>query len=799
MTLSAHKHIVDKLKFYHAHPQVRGMIQRELGDHASGPLVFHLRTEINRLARPSKRPFRIEQVIPNIDAIYHEHEGAVHHFDPITFAEFTKTIEKYNNMYTVGVEEHMHAFLQDNKEAIMHSQTIQSLEITAVDISESIYRKEERMHLGVRGLAYKLHRKPADADNLSDLVIAGRECTILTQNISENGLSLKSGTSSAAGDWWLIRLSGLEQDFVFGQPYVLYQCVKSDVLNSGDGVEHRWALKKVEHVQHAEFNIFLKRLIFANRGRYKVDLENVERSVYHHATEQFITNRVEGFCAFLTVDGATPFVFGNAQGRPLFQRFEYENSSVLPALIHKDKLVALAGDGYVFWAMIRQSKGSFFSAPLTSDPKSILFFQYALSREDAYFFQVHCSTLHDNSEAYRSHSLPHLGEMSKKIERLRRLTDHYADCTREAVDQLTHAVHFQPLSRTILKSFLEPTPVISPEQQQGLSAYSVRNAKRINVRYVVARSRELRKEDRFLLSTQISIQSELGTFQGETIDISESGCCLRTSDIRASLQDQTVTVYFGNLPKIGSQSPTGRYKVLSDKQGVLRLYSAPEHRNAAQVYMSLYLDKHFNQLEPVQETDRSGHAMLGLERALRNLHNATMPQTRGLVLRHQNLSYPARLTVSRRNQDPIFLGQSTALNKPDPKLKAIFCHLEIQKQLVNDFRRIDADTPYCRHILLIAVSKDPGAAPWIRIAGEGEWAPAKLKMLVNMLKKKGLTPLLYQLDVTRKTRVFDRYYREELAYIESVASHRSQKIYDFIKNAIGTITLLPLNGLIELE
>lgn len=799
MTLSAHQHIVDKLKFYHAHPQVRGMIQSELGDQSSGPLVFHLRTEINRLARPSKRPFRIEQTIPNIDAIYHEHDGAVHHFDQITFAEFTKTLEKYNNMYTVGVEEHMHAFLQENKEAIIHSQTIQSLEITAVDISESIYRKEERMHLGVRGLAYKLHRKPSDADNLSDLVIAGRECAIVTQNISESGLSLKSEAASAAGEWWLIRLSGLEQDFVFGQPYVLYQCVKSEIQKSAEDMEHRWALKKVEHVQHAEFNIFLKRLIFANRGRYKVDLENVERSVYHHATEQFITNRAEGFCAFLTKDGTTPFVFGNANGRHLFQRFEYENSSVLPALIHKDKLVETGESGFVFWAMIRQSKGSFFSAPLTNDPNSRLFFQYALSRDDAHFFQVHCSTLQDNSEAYRSHSLPHLGEMSKKIERLRRLTDHYADCTREAVDQLTHAIHFQPLSRATLASFMDPRPSITPEQQKGLSVYSVRNARRLNIRYVVARSRELRKEDRFSLNTQVSIQSDLGVFHGETIDISESGCCLRTSDARASLQDQIVTIHFGHLPKIGSHSATGRYKVLSDKQGVLRLYSAAEHRNAAQVYMSLYLDKHFNQLEPVQETDRAGHVMLGLERALRHLRNSTIPQTSGLILRHQNMAYPARLNVSKRNQDPIFQCHPTAPNEPDPRLKSIFCHLDIQKQLGNDFRKIDADTPYCRHILLIAISKDPGVTPWVRIADEGEWAPAKLKILVSMLKKKRLTPLLYQLDVTRKTRVFDRYYREELSYIESVASHRSQKIYDFIKNAMGTITFTPLNGLIEYE
>ena len=61
------------------------------------------------------------------------------------------------------------------------------------------------------------------------------------------------------------------------------------------------------------------------------------------------------------------------------------------------------------------------------------------------------------------------------------------------------------------------------------------------------------------------------------------------------------------------------------------------------------------------------------------------------------------------------------------------------------------------------------------------------------MRDTGESPYWYIGSITRKSRVFERYYREELNYIENCAIHRAENLHNIIKKTTGVVSLIPLN------
>ena len=109
--LKPYRNVIESLKYSHNAPNIKSLIEKQLGATATGPLVFHIRGELNRLAKQSAKPFRINQHFPDLNYTVFEHGKTSHHLDAVCLPEFMRTLEKYGGIYTVGVGEHMDAFL----------------------------------------------------------------------------------------------------------------------------------------------------------------------------------------------------------------------------------------------------------------------------------------------------------------------------------------------------------------------------------------------------------------------------------------------------------------------------------------------------------------------------------------------------------------------------------------------------------------------------------------------------------------------------------------------------------------
>lgn len=795
-----HKRVVDKLKYEHKNIQLRALIEMELGTDVSGVAVFNIKAEILRLAKKSTRPFRLDQILNNPEGHTYEHAENEHYVDTITFAELKKTLLLYKNIYTVGAEEHMYNFVKRNRDIVEHAQEMSDVNVTVIDVSEKTYRKEERMHLGVRGEAYLFLNDVDLTKNPKELIdpqnaFAHVQC--VTQNVSESGLKIKLHTSPKIGQKCLIRYKGLEDEYHISQPYIAYECVAGERIENTRNEKplYSWALRIIKNDYHKEFNIFITRLIFANRHRYKVDLENVERSVCNNIAEQFFANRQEDISIFLSSQNEPLWVYGGLLGYNTFNHFNTKLlGNTLYSSASKDNLFSIEDGAAELWAVINQGGQSIFSTVVQNNEQDIEYLKYVMQRKDGKVFIARRSKP-DLTRAFLSHSLPTKSKAYEVADRRNKMAACYSDDVRETVAEIDSIITLKEADINILEKFIEPIKdPISESQHKYFTSLSLKEKiHKGKPLYVVAQSCEFRKEDRFSIITGVKIETKIETLQGATVDLSENGCQVKLNKDTLSLEGETVNITFESLKEVDGYTPTGRYKVVNHKSGVLRLL-AFENRNA---FITAYFEKNYRTLEPVQNTNSPSAQMRGLERALRNLSNTVQSDIKAVMSFKNSTPIPTHVNLGP-SANSVILGEGVEMHESNYPAKEWMSHIALQKQVTKDFREINKDNPFCRHLAVVVLNKKTKKIQFVRIFTKKEKnTPSFMVNMQRTLVSKGLELHWFQLDVTRKSRIFDLYYREELDYIDSMAKHRGALLHDMIKKTCGVLSWTPINPFVE--
>jgi hypothetical protein len=796
---NSNQEIINKLKGQFDNPLLGKSIKSTMAS-ATPADVFKIKAEIRRLSTLSHRAFRVDQFFHNEDIQFTEMEmsGLVHHVEKLTEKKMISEAAIYGGLYTVGVEEAMEEYVKKHKPEILYYQKNINAMVTPLNISETIYRKEERMHLGVRCEISILDNDfLPDKTNFSKLKDNAPMLTGLTQNISSNGLRIRTQQPGMNGCLVLIRFTGLEKDFIFSQPYILYECVHSERANRNlqtKDFPHSWALKKVSHPNNREFDAFSENLIKANKLRLSVDIDNVQRSVTNSIAEQFLSNRERGLYLFKKQDNTPVLSFGNSLGKEIHDFFINNGVSRLSSLIHKDEIDNTPEGKSIMWAVIKQKDGSFFSAPINSDETRSKFYRYCLSRPDSHFFHVVRSKA-EKKGAFTTHNLPSTVDASSKIKHLRRLTDFYSSNTREMIDGLGWLIHITPINKKTLTQ-LNSEVTKNEFSKKDLATFSTFSLKKVSKRhlpFVKMRSRELRCEDRFKLITPISIESKDSVHYGKLDDVSESGAAITLKNTpEGNWEGRQIIVKFNELNAIGNELPHVAYRVVRQKENTIFLSQKNTGVKRTSLFWPKFLDRHFNELDPVQETDSAGGNMLGLERALRNIKNSSKTDIELLTAAQgagTSISF-ANFPDNAENKE-CWLSKRDRFHTASNNLKELFCDYDLQRTLSAIMRNVTKENPFESFLLLI--SEKNGYFKKAKIFFPDEMNALKLKTLTRSMRDTGESPYWYIGSITRKSRVFERYYREELNYIENCAIHRAENLHNIIKKTTGVVSLIPLN------
>jgi hypothetical protein len=788
--------LIEKLKYSHAKPWLKAAIEKHLGINSTPPKVFKINSEIKRRARLSYRPFRIEQYVPGADEHYFEHSGIVHHCDPLTEKEFVSELKRYHNQYTMGVEEHVIKFVEKNKEKISRSYNLKSLSVMPTDISEVMYRKEERMYFGIKCALFIINQA-------ADLTVSTKRLTnerhmipCVTQNISESGIAIKSHVPPAIGSYCVIRVIGIEEEFSLRQPYVLYKCVSGKkVGKDSDAPMYNWGFSKQEHPCHADFDLLVTKIIKINRARYKIELVSTQRSVTNKVTEQFMTNREEEIFVFANEDGDAPIVFGSYSGKSSFDFFDVdgESNSHLGNALKKDHVIPLTLNRDGVWAVVVKKNKVCFSALIKDDPESILLLHYIMSRNDSMIFSVKTAVT-SNENAFLSCNLPETSATNRPLKKQQNWVEHYAQSTCDLIQQISTVTTIKQIDLDVLAMLAgKPNISISKEEKSFLSnKYSLKESPN-KITFIAARGRELRQEDRFKLRTRVRVSSRGYNFNATTINFSVSGLCILMSGIDSHFQDEIFEVEFLDMPYIDGVKPVMRYKIVSCDRGMLHFQSASTYDDT---YTSLFIDKEFDELEPVNNKDNGGVEMVGLERALRNLKNAIQPHVKGIIQNAGALPIPSHINISKHCQDPL---KHLYSRKYTDCLfsKSIFTYINVQERVSEELKKTNAEKPFTRHLMLIATDQNGQVKKVAIYPNDSDMHHEKVRNIYNLIKSKGLVSYWYQLDITRKARTFDRYYRDELNYINAISLHKGECISDFIRKTSGIFVMTPLNDVLQ--
>lgn len=799
--IDRHMELVDELKFLANSEELTEVIKKKLGSDYSGPLAFQLKNELQRQNRLSKRSLQINEWISKAEPDPYCFDDIYHYLDPLSYAYFKALFDGYGERYTVGVEERVIAYIKKNKQNILNLQQNRHVKVVPIALHEHVYRKEERMHLGIR-LWVDIAEGDVSKTRFYDKQTMINAETALSQNISMNGLKIKHSIAGVEGQVYAIRFAGWENEFVMPGNAVLYQLVKSEKLSTVDPDaewQYTWFLKLVENTHHTSFLSFLSNQIQTNRFRYRVDVDNVEKSVINQVAEQFFTNRQEEFSLFFDHDGYCRFVYGSLLGQAEYDKFSHtKGSSLVPLLRREGVLVDDVGTTHYLFGF-KQKNGIHFAAIFDpEDPLKVDFCRYVLSRPDAYFYQVTLSEC-KASNAFLSHNIPQDAAARSTSLRVRKNINEYSESTRTEVLSLKMMLSLKPLPSDILKSTLMAKSYSSSESVEAFSQFSVLQVLKNQPIFVRARSKELRREDRFFVDTPFEIKSS--NCEGDVVDVSLSGISLRWKKGLPPYPGSVISVYFPHLPVLKSLPPQATYKVTSVDGDLIRLCGELNGELAQRRYWSAYIESHSESLVPADVSVESQETFIGLDRALRNMRNAEANTIQSLLRVRNARAVATHVNVPEKvMSNPLFsaVGQRY---KSSALLKSLFCNLPLQDHLSEQLRRISKDLPFSH--ALVAVFYQDGfrgarAISAIKVYPEGFSTYEQWYSLSQTIERRGLPVQWFSLSITRKSRLFDRYYREELEYISKMAVHRSGPLLEMVNKTVGVVELVPLTGWIEL-
>ncbi|TDF39733.1 PilZ domain-containing protein [Alteromonadaceae bacterium M269] len=311
--------IIKKLQFEHQSPQLTQLIKNELGSKSiSNGDLFYIKSEIKRKAKPCSRLIDLRSISNNAALSTFTWDKLAHVMDKPSAEHFIKLTRKYGGKYTFGVYEGVIDNFKSSKDKVKAEQLNHDVSIDKVSLCEVYRRHEERMNLGVKisvfplaSQAETLEYSEIEAQIQSDLHKASNTTQVdgHTANISVNGLQIKLRKDFSVGEIIAIRFTGLEADFVFKQKYIAYQVVRSDLVE--DGKVHLISLSQLDLETHDEFKQFTKKIIYANKKRYKVRLDNTLVSVRSKFYEQFYLSRRNALDVFTKRDGNLAYIFSS--------------------------------------------------------------------------------------------------------------------------------------------------------------------------------------------------------------------------------------------------------------------------------------------------------------------------------------------------------------------------------------------------------------------------------------------------------------------------------------------------------
>lgn len=501
---------------------------------------FLIKMELSRLAKPCQRIIDIrDKVTEQCELV--EQDALKHYLTKSTQKVLQKQIQLYG-LYTVGSFEAVHEYIAEEKNKKKIQQKLTPQKEVAQEQCELI------------ALSQKNKRGAPRMFFVSEITITlndGKQFTAQTSNISTSGVKLKLKDYIQFQPLTLMELtfSGLDLEY---HEKVLKEKISYQLVKQESDIDGSHYLYLNYHDTNNPFTTFLAEFIRLNQYKYKIDVHYYYQLAKISALKHSYLAQMSTLPICLDVKATIPFIFAlkNNVNQQLLNEWHCEGVNQLNFLFNELRLTKMIANLqhlnnttiYTFTHTVKD-KQYFLSASeeeLIEKGLKQTFINYGRGKPNwrVYHLTLTPYQYHSENRYHVTEPVPAIFKQVTHMATLQRLTKAYPfsiekQLNHSDVNELNQFVHRNEASAEI-------TPLFT------------------------IFSDELRKEERYLYSSDLSVSDKKSTYNGKIIDFSNSGLKIKLDQISAFSTSTKLTVNLIELQKISKKFPLSalQYKVV---------------------------------------------------------------------------------------------------------------------------------------------------------------------------------------------------------------------------------------------
>ena len=756
---------------------------------------FLIKMEIARLAKTCNRIIDLRD--SQADWKPFEYNGIKHYINDATAQDFAEIIKNYKG-YTLGAYEIIIKRARTRqKEAIANPNSVSVPDVNYTSLTHFYQRKEQRLYFVSQIEVYLEDPRDMTLSQQKRIAITGSTTDIspLGMCIKLSGIQIPKETKSI-----YIRFIGFEKDFSFSSAvFIAYDILSVMSKQTNFYYKIKMTDGQTEEIVN-EFHEHLRKFTFTQLRRHRVPIENTQEAVLVKGYEQFVISKLNSLPVFLQMEHGKWLpnaLYLTEYNEFILQRLTDDSHvSMLADFIHQEPIqkALLSGQRFVHYylfAPVSSPDGfaKFMCMSLNdclndAEARAIAQLAYLKSKGNLMLYRLDGMTIHPDKQCHIPSSLP---DSSGEVFQL--INQSPVDRARLLASGYQRMISISDESDLIAKFNLFAEPVNDEIAKNKIFQFIPKKLPlRTELHIVKSEIDDKRQEDRFLYKMPIFIyaaKKPKEKISAITVDISTKGLKIQTEKPLSLFASDLLSIEFSHLKNdSGDQLKHQLYSVISTKGNVIHLaiHGDAQHHEARKS-LKKFIYQNLNSLTTTGCRD----VVYGLPRVIRNLFTFNHPHPEFLIKRLDKTRYISDMAISDNTIMPEI---SINTDENSAILKTILKH-ENFVQLINDaWAKLKQQIDITSFNVLITVKEKTNQTGYYIIIKNADelMKNGQMKNAIQQSSIMGETRLL-RITITPKARVFNKYFRDELAYLTRYAPNRAKITLDQLNrvDAVGHI------------
>lgn len=797
-----HQSTIMALRHSYDSKDLEDTIRRVMTEHPSSN-AFLIKMEIMKLSQTTHHAIDLREHFKNQCKSF-QLAGVTHYLDPETKKLLELEYKKYGERLTNGVIEVVLSDANQRYKAIpAGTRHVTIPDAIPMSFTKFYRRQEERIYFTKNVKMYYTDPTSMNTKEREQCCIKG-----VTTNISRNGISIRFESSpiiKRKGDIY-IHMHEIEREYAFQSELI----IPYRIINNADKNDNTYlmlvALKNNDHVPTKEFNFFVNNFVKTQRGKHKISVENTEDAVNIKVNEQYIMTRLDTLPLYYSQDGDKWNIeaklitdnnshigkIGNRENNSEFIA-SISKAPFLQELLRKEK----SFHEFVFVFPVESNTGVVFVAlPYSVILKNKIYTKHLnLSHEkgNLNLYKIDGSIIDAESEYYVPSSLPQevidkincrnkepMGlakEFAKNISRMINITDLTSSIT--TLNLLTNLKSEDgEVTTSDIKDFALMVPKDMPKIHESRSE-----------------SNDFRIEERFKYQTEVKIRS-LGTscssdVLGKTDNLSSRGMRIKLNAIPDLDVGDEIVVSLPRIKTRDNEKFIGQpYKIVgkvNDTDFRLQILGNPREHIGRKILQRFIYENVERMVH--MDVDREIH---GLSRILRNIFTKNSHSNFGIVARNASMRYIKNIVFSDKQG---FIDVNPFIKSKDKALIELMKEDSLRSAIAQRMSIIVKNNPYeTMHVVVIPRKRQSGHVYYVTKVVENLSSKSNIQDILRNTKSIGDFKLL-RIKITKKGRVLNKYFSDELTYLEKYSGAKATRIEKGMRDTTGVIEIIDITDL----